>query len=317
MWARIRSCLRIPNLVSNFTESESPLSTSRAALPEDPKRNLLLTLDTAPSETKRPRKVSKSPLALTDKQCFIPRPQTVHDETGEVVDGLFVGKVVELGKVFEVHFGEVHVVEWYWGGVGGGGCVGGCCGGGWIWRDVSKGPSKGSLKWDGPETIFLEAPSPLSLFLFKSVEVSMGVSCAVVLVFDFFLAKAMVAGDVEVSSGVCVDGFWLNWCMLMQKPQSSSQERHSLSPLFWSLSPAFVCFGMIRSFRLDLTRILFQRCLRLFTANGDWLLWRLWWLWHFAHPFWGKTWLYAPATISPNNADTFLPQPPSSASLCW
>ena len=61
----------------------------------------------------------------------------------------------------------------------------------------------------------------------------MGVSWGVVLGFDFFLAKALVAGDVEVSSGVCVadmgSGEWTDVCT---DAETGSQERHSLSPLF-------------------------------------------------------------------------------------
>ena len=85
-------------------------------------------------------------------------------------------------------------------------CSGACCGGGWIWRDVLEGSSKGSLWWDASEHIFLEAPSPLSLLLFKFVEVSMGVSCAVIFYFDFFLVEALVADDAEVGTGVGVGG---------------------------------------------------------------------------------------------------------------
>ena len=72
---------------------------------------------------------------------------------------------------------------------------------------------------------------------------------------------------------------WELVCELVKKPVlDSSQERQSQACFPLSLgffffpghfSPAFVRFGLIRGFRLDLTRILFCCCFcRLLTADG-------------------------------------------------
>ena len=52
-WTRTQSCSRSSSLAPNSTERESPPATNRAALPEDSKRNLSLTLDTATFDTEK------------------------------------------------------------------------------------------------------------------------------------------------------------------------------------------------------------------------------------------------------------------------
>ena len=48
----------------------------------------------------------------------------------------------------------------------------------------------------------MEAPFPLSLLLFKFTEVSIGVTCVMVLVFAFFLATVLVTEEAEVVAEV-------------------------------------------------------------------------------------------------------------------
>ena len=65
-------------------------------------------------------------------------------------------------------------------------CIGTCWGRGCFWGYAFEGPSNGSSVLEGPAHTFLAAPSPLSLLLFRFVDVSM-LSWSSLFFFPFFL----------------------------------------------------------------------------------------------------------------------------------